>query len=82
MRRMIMVGAVVALAGGMAACGNSRTDRTLTGAAIGGAVGGVAGGLFTGTTLGVGVGAAAGAAVGGVVGSATTPNGRRARYED
>jgi osmotically inducible lipoprotein OsmB len=82
MRKLIMVSAVVALASGVAACGNSRTDRTLTGAAIGGAVGGVAGGVFTGTTLGVGIGAAAGAAVGGVVGSVTTPNGRRNRYDD
>ncbi|MGL4637104.1 MAG: hypothetical protein ACRCWF_14060 [Beijerinckiaceae bacterium] len=83
MRKLLLIGAVVALAGGTAACGNSRTDRTLTGAAIGGAVGGVAGGVLTGTTLGVGVGAAAGAAVGGLVGSSTAPHGRRSRnYED
>jgi hypothetical protein len=79
MRKLLMVGAVVALAGGTAACGNSRTERTLTGAALGGAVGGVAGGLITGSTLGVGVGAAAGAAVGGLVGSSTGP---RRRYAD
>jgi osmotically inducible lipoprotein OsmB len=82
MRKLMMIGAVLALAGGTAACGNTRTDRTLTGAAIGGAVGGVAGGVLTGTTLGIGVGAAAGAAVGGIVGSTTAPNGRRNRGYD
>jgi osmotically inducible lipoprotein OsmB len=81
MRRLAMIGTVLVLAGGMAACGDSRTSRTLTGAAIGGAAGGVAGGLLTGTTLGVGVGAAAGAAVGGLVGNATAPK-RRGGYEE
>jgi hypothetical protein len=78
MRKILMVGAVVALASGTAAC--SGTERTITGAAIGGAVGGVAGGALTGTWLGAGVGAAAGAAVGGLVGNATQPN-RRRSYE-
>ncbi|MGL5116130.1 MAG: cell envelope biogenesis protein OmpA [Beijerinckiaceae bacterium] len=80
--RKMMMSAVLVLGFGLTACGSSRFDRTLSGAAIGGAVGGVAGGIVTGTTLGVGVGAAAGAAVGGVVGSATTPRGRRDRYDD
>jgi osmotically inducible lipoprotein OsmB len=79
MRKLAIIGGVVLLAGSMAACGDSRTTRTLSGAAIGGAAGGVAGGLLTGSTLGVGVGAAAGAAVGGLVGSATTPR-RRSDY--
>ncbi len=82
MRKILMIGAILALAGGTVACGNTRTDRTLTGAAIGGAVGGVAGGVLTGTTLGIGVGAAAGAAVGGIVGSTTAPAGRRNRGYD
>ncbi|MGL4243736.1 MAG: hypothetical protein ACRCTI_21685 [Beijerinckiaceae bacterium] len=81
MRKLAMIGTVVVLAGGMAACGDSRSTRTLSGAAIGGAAGGIAGGLLTGTTLGVGVGAAAGAAVGGLVGNATAPK-RRNGYED
>ncbi len=81
MRKLAMAGTVILLAGGLAACGDSRSTRTLTGAAIGGAAGGVAGGLLTGTTLGVGVGAAAGAAVGGLVGNATAPR-RRGGYED
>jgi osmotically inducible lipoprotein OsmB len=76
MRKLAMIGTVLVLAGGISACGDSRTSRTLSGAAIGGAAGGVAGGLLTGTTLGIGVGAAAGAAVGGLVGSATTPRRR------
>jgi osmotically inducible lipoprotein OsmB len=75
MRKILMVGAVVALAGGATAC--SGTERTIGGAAIGGAVGGVAGGALTGTWLGVGVGAAAGAAVGGLVGNATDPRRRQ-----
>jgi osmotically inducible lipoprotein OsmB len=73
MRKLALIGTVVVMAGSMAACGDSRSTRTLTGAAIGGAAGGVAGGLLTGTTLGIGVGAAAGAAVGGLVGNATAP---------
>jgi osmotically inducible lipoprotein OsmB len=77
MRKLLMIGAVVALAGGTAAC--SGTERTISGAAIGGAVGGVAGGALTGTWVGVGVGAAAGAAVGGLVGNATDPR-RRQSY--
>jgi osmotically inducible lipoprotein OsmB len=81
MRKLAILGTVVVLAGSMAACGDSRSTRTLTGAAIGGAAGGVAGGLLTGSTLGVGVGAAAGAAVGGLVGNATAPR-RRQAYED
>jgi osmotically inducible lipoprotein OsmB len=81
MRKLAILGTVVVLAGGMAACGDNRNTRTLTGAAIGGAAGGVAGGLLTGTTLGVGVGAAAGAVVGGLVGNATAPR-RRNGYED
>jgi osmotically inducible lipoprotein OsmB len=74
MRKLLMVGAVAALASGTAAC--SGTERTISGAAIGGAVGGVAGGALTGTWVGVGVGAAAGAAVGGLVGNATDPRRR------
>jgi hypothetical protein len=81
MRKLAMIGTVMVLAGGMAACGDSQRMRTISGAAIGGAAGGVAGGLLTGTTLGVGVGAAAGAAVGGLVGNATAPR-RRGGYED
>lgn len=81
MRKLALIGSVVVVAGSLAACGDSRSTRTLTGAAIGGAAGGVAGGLLTGTTLGVGVGAAAGAAVGGLVGSATAPR-RRHSSED
>jgi osmotically inducible lipoprotein OsmB len=77
MRKTLVVGAVIALACGTAACGSSPTERTITGAAIGGAVGGVAGGLLTGTTVGVGVGAAAGAAVGGVIGNQSSPQRRR-----
>ncbi len=76
MRKLLMIGAVVALASGTAAC--SGTERTISGAAIGGAVGGVAGGALTGTWVGVGVGAAAGAAVGGLVGNATSPRRRAA----
>jgi osmotically inducible lipoprotein OsmB len=81
MRKLLLMGAVTAFACTTAACGDSRTTRTLSGAAIGGAVGGVAGGVFTGTTLGVGLGAAAGATVGGLVGNATAPS-RRRGFED
>jgi osmotically inducible lipoprotein OsmB len=81
MRRLALIGTVVLLAGGLAACGDNRSTRTLTGAAIGGAAGGVAGGLLTGTVVGASVGAAAGAAVGGLVGNATAPK-RRGGDED
>lgn len=81
MRRLAMIGTVVLMASSLAACGDSRSTRTLSGAAIGGAAGGVAGGFLTGTPLGVGLGAAAGATVGGLVGNATAPR-RRDTYED
>jgi hypothetical protein len=82
MRKLLAVSVVVIATAGLAACGNSRTDRTLAGAAIGGAVGGVVGGVTTGNPWGVGIGAATGAAVGGVIGGITAPRGNGCRGDD
>lgn len=54
----------VALATGLAACGDTRTERGLTGGAIGAGAGAVGGALVGGS-------AGAGALIGGAVGAAT-----------
>jgi hypothetical protein len=59
---------VVALAGGLAACGSSTSDRALSGGAIGAGVGTV-GGVLTGHPVG---GAVLGGAAGAATGAATS----------
>lgn len=71
MRKMSDLTLVVALAGGLAACGQSTGDRALSGAGLGAAAGAGVGAL-TGTSV-VG-GAALGAAAGGATGALTSPN--------
>lgn len=71
MRRMTHLSLLVALAGGLAACGQSTGDRALSGAGLGAAAGAGVGAL-TGTSV-VG-GAALGAAAGGATGALTSPN--------
>ena len=69
---MIKVGsliAVSALALGLAACGETRNERTLSGALIGTAAGAAIGGAATGHAGGALVGGAIGAGAGAVVGS-------------
>lgn len=71
--------AVSALALGLAACGETRNERTLGGALIGTGVGAAAGGLITGNATGALVGGAIGAGTGAVIGSQTEGPRRRAR---
>lgn len=63
-RQMRGVFLVIALCGGLAACGNTTGDRALSGGGIG-AAGGAAVGALTGTSV------LGGAAIGGVAGAAT-----------
>lgn len=70
--------AVSALALGLAACGETRNERTLSGALIGTGVGAAAGGLITGHAGGALVGGALGAGTGAIIGSQSGPR-RRAR---
>lgn len=58
---------VVALVGGLAACGSSTSDRAISGGAIGAGVGAV-GGVLTGHPVG---GAVLGGAAGAATGAAT-----------
>ena len=51
---------------GLAACGNTTSDRLLSGAAIGGGVGAAGGAVFGAPLTGAAVGAAVGAAAGGL----------------
>lgn len=56
---------LVALAAGLAACGDTRTDRAITGGAIGAGAGAVGGALIGGSPAGGAlIGGAAGAAAG------------------
>lgn len=69
--------AVSALALGLAACGDTRNERTLSGALIGTGVGAAAGGLITGKASGALIGGALGAGAGAIVGSQQPGEGRR-----
>ncbi|MFC3693788.1 glycine zipper domain-containing protein [Chenggangzhangella methanolivorans] len=63
--------AVSALALGLAACGETRNERTLSGALIGTAAGAAIGGAVTGKAGGALVGGALGAGTGAIIGSQT-----------
>lgn len=63
--------AVSALALGLAACGETRNERTLSGALIGTGVGAAAGGLITGKASGALIGGALGAGTGAIIGNQT-----------
>lgn len=71
MRTLSHLSLVLALAGGLAACGQSTGDRALSGAGLGAAAGAGVGAL-TGTSV-IG-GAALGAAAGGATGALTSPS--------
>ncbi len=62
MRLSVLICSLVVLS----ACGNTKTDRTLSGAGIGAAVGGVGGLLLGSPGTGAIVGGAVGAAAGGL----------------
>jgi osmotically inducible lipoprotein OsmB len=83
MNKTASIIAVSALALGLGACGETRNERTLSGALIGTGVGAAAGGIIGGNATGALVGGALGAAGGAVVGSQQPgPERRRARcYE-
>ena len=66
--RIVVLAAPLALALGLAACGDTKTDRGLSGAAIGAGVGAGAGVLTGNSALG---GAVLGGAAGGAAGVLT-----------
>lgn len=74
--------AISALALGLAACGETRNERTLSGALIGTAAGAAIGGAVTGRASGALVGGAIGAGTGAIIGSESRPARRRARCYD
>ncbi|HVI29122.1 YMGG-like glycine zipper-containing protein [Hansschlegelia sp.] len=69
MKKIGSIVAISAVALGLAACGETRNERTLSGALIGTGVGAAAGGLIAGNATGAVVGGALGAGAGAVVGS-------------
>lgn len=71
--------AVSALALGLAACGETRNERTLSGALIGTAAGAAIGGAVTGKASGALVGGALGAGTGAIIGSESRPRRRGPR---
>ena len=66
MRTTLGMALAISLLLGLSACGNSTSDRMLSGAAIGGGTGLVGGLIFGAPVTGAAVGAAAGAAAGGL----------------
>ncbi|HEY0292130.1 MAG TPA: YMGG-like glycine zipper-containing protein [Hansschlegelia sp.] len=81
MKKTATIIAVSALALGLAACGETRNERAMSGALIGTGVGAAAGGLIGGNATGALVGGALGAGTGAVIGS-QQPGPRRAKcYE-
>jgi len=72
MRRILYSLAIAAISAGLAACGETRGDRALSGAAIGAGTGAAVGGV-AGGPAGAGAGAAVGAGAGAVTGAVTSP---------
>jgi osmotically inducible lipoprotein OsmB len=72
MGRILYGVAVFGIAAGLAACGETRSDRALSGAAIGAGTG-AAVGAAAGGPVGAGTGAAVGAGAGAVTGAVTSP---------
>jgi hypothetical protein len=77
MKKISSLVAISALALGLAACGETRNERTLSGALIGTGVGAAAGGLIAGNATGALVGGAVGAGTGAVIGNQSRPASRR-----
>ncbi|MDR4307007.1 cell envelope biogenesis protein OmpA [Chelatococcus sambhunathii] len=69
MKKVASLAAISALALGLAACGETRNERTLSGALIGTGAGAAIGGLATGSATGALVGGAIGAGTGAIIGS-------------
>lgn len=69
MKKVLSLVAISAVAIGLAACGETRNERTLSGALIGTGAGAAIGGLATGTAGGALVGGALGAGTGAIIGS-------------
>lgn len=64
MKRVVMIGALALSLGALSACGESKTDRALSGGAIGAGVGAVGGALLGDPVTGAVIGGAAGAGAG------------------
>ncbi|GLK80779.1 glycine zipper domain-containing protein [Methylopila turkensis] len=71
MKKIATLTLVAGLGLGLAACGETRNERTLSGALIGAGTGAVIGGAATGKAGGALVGGALGAGAGAVIGSQT-----------
>lgn len=66
MTQLVKLCSIIILTGALAACGNSKTDRALSGAGIGAGAGAVAGAVTGGSaTTGALIGGALGGAAGG-----------------
>ena len=80
MKKVCSLIAISSVALGLAACGETRNERTLSGALIGTGVGAAVGGLATGNAAGGAlVGGALGAGTGAIIGSQTRGPGRSPR---
>jgi osmotically inducible lipoprotein OsmB len=72
MKRVLYGLAIAGISVGLVACGESRGDRALSGAAIGAGTGAAVGGV-AGGPVGAGTGAAIGAGAGAATGAVTSP---------
>ena len=83
MRKTILLAGAVSSALMLAGCGETRQDRTLTGAVVGGTAGALIGGAATRRAGGAVAGGLIGAAAGGIIGANSGPHRRcvRVRYD-
>jgi len=83
MKKTLLFAGAISSAFFLAGCGETRQERTLTGAAVGGAAGAIIGGAATGRAGGAVAGGLIGAAAGGVIGANSGPRNRcvRVRYD-
>jgi hypothetical protein len=72
MKRVLYALAIAGISAGLAACGETRGDRALSGAAIGAGTG-AAVGAAAGGPVGAGTGAAIGAGAGAATGAVSDP---------
>jgi hypothetical protein len=83
MKKTLLMAGALTSALVLSGCGETRQERTLTGAAVGGATGAIIGGAATGRAGGAVAGGLIGAAAGGLIGANSGPARRcvRVRYD-
>ena len=83
MKKALLLAGAVSSALFLSGCGETRQERTLSGAVVGGTAGALIGGAATGRAGGAVAGGLIGAAAGGIIGANSGPRNRcvRVRYD-